>query len=137
MGKIDVYYEGNLATKCVHEESGKVILTEAPKDNQGKGGQFSPTDLVGAALGSCLLTIMGMHAERLKVDLTGARVMLSKEMVSFPKRRIGKLKLHFFCPGNFAPEVIEVLEKAAKECPVHHSLHPELIQEFVFTWGFA
>ena len=135
MSKIEIFYEGALATRSVHLESGAEIFTEAPKDNQGRGGCFSPTDLLATALGSCLLTILGIKAQNLGVDISGSKVSIDKEMSSDLPRRISKIQSCFVCPRAFTPEIQEKLEKAARQCPVHHSLHPEVQQEFLFSWG--
>lgn len=133
---MNIYYEGQLRTRCVHE-NGEEIKTDAPKDNMGKGELFSPTDLLAAALGSCVLTLMGIFANKLKVDISGARVSLTKEMSKAPPRRISRITLHIYCPHTFSPEVTKSLEEAAKHCPVHQSLHPEVVQELIFHWGEA
>jgi len=135
MVEIDIFYEGNLSTRCVHKESGQQIITDAPKDNQGRGEMFSPTDLVAAALGSCILTIMGILASRLKIDLVGTKITITKEMQQAPARRIGILKVVLTCPHRFDPETTKRLETAAEKCPVHHSLHPDIVQEFIYNWG--
>lgn len=136
MTRVEIEYEGELRTRCLHVDSEEEIYTDAPKDNQGKGEFFSPTDLVGVALGSCILTIMGIYARKHGLDLKGTRVQVSKEMKSNP-RRIGKISLHFTSPHKFDAEVQKQLEKVAFECPVHASLHPDMIQEVVFEWGQA
>ncbi len=135
MAETQVIYEGDLRTRCIHGESRAEIFTDAPKDNQGEGRFFSPTDLVGVALGSCMITIMGIFAKRQGISLEGLSVRVEKEMESRPVRRIKKLTLHFSCPQNFDLEMQKRLEKVALECPVHHSLHPELERECVFAWG--
>lgn len=135
MVEIDIFYEGNLSTRCVHKQSGQEITTDAPKDNQGRGVLFSPTDLVAAALGSCILTIMGILASRMKIDLAGTKLTISKEMQQAPARRIGKLKVVLTSPHRFDPETTKRLESAAESCPVHHSLHPDIVQEFIYNWG--
>lgn len=135
MGKIQIAYEGHLRTKALHVESGAVIKTDAPKDNMGKGEMFSPTDLLAVSLGTCVLTLMGIVADKLKVDLTGMRATVEKEMVSTPARRIGKVVVHVYCPTIFEPQITIKLEQAGAGCPVHHSLHPDLKQEFTFHWG--
>lgn len=135
MVKIKVSYEGNLRCAALHEESGAFIKTDAPKDNQGKGELFSPTDLLGAALGACILTIMGIFGQRLKVNLTGLRATVEKEMAKVPSRKLGKIVVHVYCPSTFDAEITTKLEKAGIECPVHHSLHPDVQQEVVFHWG--
>lgn len=135
MTQIEITYEGNLKTRCVHLDSLEEITTDAPKDNGGEGELFSPTDLLAAALGSCVLTVMGLYAKRLNVDLKGAKIKVEKQMEQAPSRRIGKLTLAFTCPHAFPKETTEKLEKAALHCPVHASLHPDIAQEFTFQWG--
>lgn len=135
MARIEITYEGSLKTRCVHSENKAEIVTDAPKDNQGKGEMFSPTDLLAASLGSCVLTLMGIAANRLKVDLTGLRLTVEKEMAQLPSRRIGRLLLHIYCPQTFDHDTIQKLETAGIHCPVHQSLHPDTKQEFFFHWG--
>lgn len=137
MVKLTVTYEGNLRCSAQHVESGAVIETDAPKDNHGKGEMFSPTDLVGAALGTCVLTVMGILANRLKVDLQGLRATVEKTMATAPSRKVGKIVMHVYCPTMFTPEIASKLEKAGEQCPVHHSLHPDVQQEIIFHWGEA
>jgi len=131
----DIWYEGSLATRCVHRENKDVIWTDAPKDNHGRGEKFSPTDLLAISLGSCILTIMGIQAERLKVDLSGTKASVTKEMAKTPPRRIAKITILVTCPRSFSSELTAQLEKAALHCPVHHSLHPEVVQDITFQWG--
>ncbi|MDP4250676.1 MAG: OsmC family protein, partial [Bacteroidota bacterium] len=83
-----VIYEGELRTVARHLASGSTIETDAPLDNRGKGEKFSPTDLVATALGSCMLTIMGMKARDMQVDLKDTRIEIQKLMKADP-RRIG------------------------------------------------
>src|SRR5271165_5581230 len=100
MVKTSIVYEGQLRCALTHEPSGSVIRTDAPKDNMGRGEAFSPTDLVAAALGSCMLTIMGIAAAKHSIDLKGTSVEVGKEMITSPVRRIGSISvtLHM-CPG--------------------------------------
>lgn len=135
MTQMDIFYEGELRTKCVHKENGQILRTDAPKDNMGKGELFSPTDLVAAALGSCILTLMGIVATKLKIDLLGLRLTVVKEMALAPSRKIGRLKVDVFCPKTFDPDTTQKLEKAANFCPVYESLHPEIIQDITYHWG--
>lgn len=135
MTQIDIQYLGQLRTRCVHKDSGSILETDAPKDNQGKGELFSPTDLVAAALGSCVLTLMGIASKHLNADLTGLRLTVVKEMASAPSRKVGKLKVDVYCPQEFDSSVKKKLEEVAMTCPVHHSLHPDVVQEFTFHWG--
>ena len=135
MAKFDIFYEGGLRTRCVHQENGKILKTDAPKDNMGKGEEFSPTDLVAVALGSCIATLMGIAANKLKADLSGLRLTVEKEMATAPSRKIGRLKVDIYCPQTFSPEVTKQIEDRGLHCPVHQSLHPEVSQEITFHWG--
>jgi putative redox protein len=133
MATIEISYEGDLRTYCAHGSSSQVIHTDAPLDH-GKGEYFSPTDLLAISLGSCVLTLMGVVAKRLNIDITGTRTTVEKEIKESP-RRLGKLILHIYCPKNFGEKIHTQLEKAAKVCPVHESLHPDILQEMHFHWG--
>lgn len=135
MTHITSNYLGSLRTLCTHESSGQTLQTDAPVDNHGKGEYFSPTDLVATALGSCLLTIMGIAAEKHQLEITGARASVEKIMSTTPPRRITALKVFLHIPYSFSPEVQAILEKAALSCPVHASLHPDIKQDIIFTWG--
>jgi putative redox protein len=137
MTQIEVFYEGSLRTRCVQTGNGQELVTDAPKDNMGKGEMFSPTDLLAAALGSCVLTLMGIAANRLKVDLQGLRLTVEKEMAQMPARRIGRLVIHVYCPKTFDNDITQKLETSGSHCPVHQSLHPDTKQEFFFHWGEA
>ena len=97
---IDVEYVGDLHCEAVHGPSGIRLMTDAPVDNGGKGEAFSPTDLAATALGTCLVTIMGIVAQRHGWDLTGTRVRVVKEMTAVPMRRIGALTRHHLGPGR-------------------------------------
>lgn len=122
-----VVYEENLRTVCTHLKSGSLIETDAPPDNQGKGERFSPTDLVATALAGCMLTIMGIKARDMKVDLAGVKVEVEKIMESHP-RRIGGINLTFHFPDRFTATDKEkkILENAAMTCPVFYSINPEI-----------
>ena len=122
MVKIDVTYEGGLRTRAVHGPSGCELITDAPTDNHGKGESFSPTDLVAAALGSCMLTIMGIAADKHGWSLVGATASVEKGMVADPARRIGELAVVLRVPGDFDERARTVLERAAMGCPVHKTL---------------
>ena len=130
-----VTYDGNLRTVGQHQKSGTTIETDAPVDNNGKGERFSPSDLVATALGSCMLTIMGMRAVEMKVDLKGTRIDVEKIMKQDP-RRIGGLNLTFHFPDSL--EINErqqkILQKAAETCPVAYSINPEIELNVNFNW---
>ncbi|MBK8475002.1 MAG: OsmC family protein [Opitutaceae bacterium] len=133
MVKISTVYEGDLHTVATHGPSGQTLATDAPVDNQGRGETFSPTDLVATALGSCMLTIMGMAARRLGLELKGARAEVSKEM-SPPPRRIAKLTTEIWIPLPRSADPTGQLEAAALTCPVHRSLLAEIDKPVVFHW---
>lgn len=133
MTKIVIRSERNLSTRCIHE-SGSEIVTAAPKDNQGDGDKFSPTDLLAAGLGSCILTVMQIMARKLGVELIGAYANVEKEAGGRP-RRIQKIKVDVYCQSHFPEEIQKKLEEAGTHCPVHNSLHPDTVQEIHFHWG--
>jgi putative redox protein len=135
MVEIQIAYLGELRCQATHGPSGVKLVTDAPTDNMGKGESFSPTDLVATALGSCMLTIMGIVAQRNKIDLGGTRVKVTKEMSAAPVRRIGRLSVEIDVPAKVSEEDRRRLEQAAHTCPVHKSLHPEIETPIVFRWG--
>lgn len=134
MVAIEIAYQGELRCKAEHTPSGAILETDAPKDNMGKGESFSPTDLVATALGSCILTVMGIASRNLNVDLTGTTVTVNKEMVATPVRRIGKLAATINFPMQISDEHKKKLEHAALTCPVHKSLHPDVAMPIEFNW---
>ena len=131
-----IVYEGNLRTVCTHLRSGSVIETDAPVDNNGKGERFSPSDLVATALGTCMMTIMGMRASELKIDLEGVRIDVEKIMKVDP-RRIGGVNLTFHFPDSVQVDEDQktVLERAAHTCPVIYSIHPDIKVNVKFHWN--
>jgi len=135
MVEVQIEYLGDLRCEAVHGPSGVTLRTDAPKDNMGKGESFSPTDLVATALGTCMLTIMGIVARQNAIDLTGARVTVRKEMVAKPIRRIGRLSVEFHVPIDPGEENRTRLVNAAYTCPVHKSLHPDVDAPVTFRWG--
>lgn len=136
--EIDIVYEGQLRCVATHGPSGVKLTTDAPVDNQGRGESFSPTDLVATALGSCLMTIMGIVAQRGNLDLTGTRVHVVKAMIQQPVRRIGHLAVTITIPADKAANISTAdrskLEAAAKACPVHKSIHPDVQMPIEFVW---
>lgn len=131
-----VTYESSLRTVCVHLRSGSQIETDAPVDNNGKGERFSPSDLVATALGSCMLTIMGMRANEMNVDLKGTKIEIEKIMKSDP-RRIGGLNLTFHFPETLELNERQrtILQRAAETCPVAYSINPEIELKVTFNWN--
>jgi putative redox protein len=126
-------YQGEKHCELTHGPSGSKISTDAPKDNAGRGEAFSPTDLLGAALGSCILTTMAIVAERDGKDFKAANFKVTKEMNPNP-RRIQRLALTLNLPASFDPEYRKKLEHIAQTCPVQRSLHPEMEMPMTFNW---
>lgn len=135
MVKMDIVYEGDLHCRLTHGPSGDVIQTDAPVDNNGKGEAFSPTDLLAASLGSCMMTVMGIAAKRQGVELKGTTVQVEKEMVTAPVRRIGKITVVFTMCKGIPQDKREILERAAHACPVHKSLHPDVETPITFVYS--
>jgi putative redox protein len=133
--RIEASYEGELHTTARHGPSGAALATDAPKDNEGRGEAFSPTDLLATALGTCMLTVMGILARRKGWAMEGARVSVDKHMVTDPVRRIGRLVVHFEMPAGIPESARKPLERAAHTCPVHQSLHPDIHLDTTFTWS--
>ena len=137
MPTIETEYAGNLRTLALHIASGNRLVTDAPLDNHGRGEAFSPTDLVCAALGSCMLTLMGIKADQHELDITGTRVAITKEMSAAGPRRIQRITVAFALPpatASFSERERETLERTARTCPVALSLHPETEQVVTFMW---
>ena len=123
--KIKGKYLGQKKMLLTHAPSGTELITDPPEDNQGDGVSFSPTDLVGAALGACMTTIISIVAERYKMDVTGMHMEVEKHMSASP-RRIANLPVKIWLPRSLTDIQRQKLESAAKSCPVHHSLHPDV-----------
>lgn len=130
-----VVYEGQQRTVCTHERSQSVIETDAPIDNQGKGERFSPTDLLATSLAACAMTIMGLKAETMGIDLKGLRMEVTKTMAADP-RRVSKIEITVILPThleNLDKKSVTILKNASKTCPVAKSIHPDI--EVVTHWG--
>ncbi len=134
--KSTAIYQGNLDCEITHEQSGSTIQTEAPLDNGGNGTKFSPTDLIAAGLGGCILTMIGAVAKRENLDIKGAKAEVTKEMSASPVRRIGKLTVTVTLPKGLQITDVQKrkFEASAKGCPVKASIHPdiELNMNFVY-----
>lgn len=128
-----IKYLGNLRTEATHNHSGKVIITDAPIDNNGKGEAFSPTDLMSTSLGCCMLTIMGIVAERNAIDLGVTSIEITKIMGTNP-RRVVEIVVEIALAKKFEGKEKELLENAALTCPVAKSLHPDLKQTVSFIY---
>jgi putative redox protein len=133
MATSNITYVGDLRTVCIHLQSGTQILTDAPTDNHGKGEAFSPTDLVATALGSCMVSIMGIKSRDLDVDLKDSTVSITKIMQSEP-RKIAKIEVILNMSIETSEKNKTILERAAMTCPVLLSLHPDIEKDVVFNW---
>jgi uncharacterized OsmC-like protein len=127
-------YEGGLRCRATHGPSGTSVVTDAPVDNHGRGESFSPTDLVATALGACMLTVIGIVAERHGLDLAGMTAETEKVMSASAPRRIASLRTRITIPLPADHPQRTVLERAAATCPVHQSIHPEIDAPVEFIW---
>ena len=128
-----ITYLGELRTSSIHIQSGSEIISDAPLDNNGKGEAFSPTDTVANGLASCMMTIMGIKARDLTIDLTGSTASVTKIMQAEP-RRIGAVEVHFEMLGTQDEKSKTILERSAMTCPVFLSLHPDINKVITFNW---
>ncbi len=134
MTTIKTIYLGELRTENEHLQSGNKVITDAPTDNRGKGEFFSPTDLLATALGSCIMTIMGIKARDNNIDIEGTQVDVTKIMASDP-RRVGEVIVEFTFPKKgYSEEEKQLVESVAGISPVPLSLHPDLKQTIRFNW---
>lgn len=122
-----VTYEGNLRTSAIHLQSNNQIITDAPTDNHGRGETFSPTDLLATSLASCMLTVMGIKAENMGLDLTGTLANVNKIMATEP-RRVAQIDVTLTVKGVTSDKDKTILHNTALTCPVAKSLHPEIVQ---------
>lgn len=137
MVEVTATYEGDLRCKAVHGPSGSTLLTDAPVDNHGKGQAFSPTDLLAAALPCCIMTIMGIVAQRHGLELRGMRATTQKVMSTDAPRRIAGLKTVLRVPLPADHPRRAQLENAAHTCPVHGSLAAGIDASIEFVWEGA
>ena len=129
----EIKYLGGLRTHATHKKSGETFITDAPPDNNGKGDAFSPTDLVATALGSCMVTIMGIRSAKMGFDLPDVKISIVKIMADSP-RRIGEVQVELHIPLKLNVKEKTILEKAGLNCPVALSLQPSLVQNVKFNW---
>ncbi len=122
MVEISLTYDGDLRTRAVHGPSGTGLITDAPVDNHGKGESFSPTDLLATALGSCMLTYVGLTANKHGWDVRGTSVTVRKEMVADPIRRVGRLTVQIHIPIALTDQELALVEQAVITCPVKESI---------------
>lgn len=128
-----VTYLGDLRTTSVHIQSGSEILTDAPRDNHGRGEAFSPTDMVANALGACMLSIMGIKAREMQLDMAGSTVEVTKIMQAEP-RKISKIIIVINMKADADDKTRTILERVAMTCPVYLSLHPDIEKDVTINW---
>lgn len=135
MATIESVYLGELRTEATHVYSGTKTITDAPLDNKGKAESFSPSDLLTASLGSCMMTIMGIAAREHGVDIEGTTCSLTKIMATDP-RRVSEIQVVLTFPSaSYSDKEKSILERSALTCPVAKSLHPDLLQNVKFVYG--
>jgi putative redox protein len=134
MVRITGVYEGNLHCTAIHQPSGDELVTDAPKDNQGRGEAFSPTDLVATGFATCIVTTLAIAARKSGVELDGIRYEVTKEMSVEAPRRIARLNVQVWLPPSARKVPEGVLDRAAHGCPVHKSLAPEVVKIVEFHW---
>ena len=131
---MNVVYSGHKHCELVHGPSGSKLETDAPKDNQGRGEKFSPTDLLGASLASCVLTTIAIFAEKENLgSIEGAKAKVTKDMASNP-RRVAELAMEIQMPKGIAKESRQRIEEIAEGCPVKRSLNPEIKTPIKFIY---
>lgn len=133
MVEMNAVYTGEKHCVLTHGPSNAQIATDAPKDNHGLGQAFSPTDLMAASLGVCMLTVMGIQADLKGWDMKGSKAQVIKEMNASP-RRIGKLTVRIEMPAHLKEEARNHLEKTASSCPVKYSLNPDIFLDITFKY---
>ena len=133
--RVDITYDGNLRCAATHEPSSTTLSTDAPKDNQGLGASFSPTDLVGTALGTCMLTTMAIAARNRGLPMDGAHATVDKEMVADPARRIGRLTVKIALPKALDGEGRSYLEHVARHCPVALTVSDRTTVDLTFVYA--
>lgn len=131
--QIEIIYEGSLRARAIHLASGSEILTDAPIDNQGRGEKFSPTDLVATALGSCMLTIMGITANVQSIDISGTKVKVEKIMGKDP-RKIVTINIEIIFKNSISDKHKIILERAANHCPVAKTLDGNIEENIKFIY---
>jgi len=128
LATIETTYPGGLRTEAIHLHSGTKLVTDAPPDNQGRGESFSPTDLVATALGSCMLTVIGIATLTHDFSIDGATMAITKIMTKDPPRKIAEIVIDLTFPSDYPEKVKKIIEHTVKNCPVALSLHPDIKQ---------
>lgn len=130
MSDFKVFYKGDLSTEITHLSSGSKILTDAPIDNHGLGRTLSPTDMVASSLASCMLTIIAIAANTHKINIEKMEADVSKTMSRTIPRKISQIDINMIITGYLNDKSKKIIERSAKNCPVHHSLNDSIIINF-------
>ena len=133
MSTAKVTYLGNLRTENEHLKSGSTFITDAPTDNNGKGEAFSPTDTLATGLANCMITVMGIKARDMQVNMDGTTALVTKTMAADP-RRISKIEVVLNFPSGIDEKARKILENTGRTCPVLYSLHPDIEKVITFNW---
>ena len=133
MSTAKVTYLGNLRTENEHLKSGSTFITDAPTDNNGKGEAFSPTDTVATGLANCMITVMGIKARDMQVNMDGTTALVTKTMAADP-RRISKIEVVLNFPSGIDEKARKILENTGRTCSVLYSLHPDIEKVITFNW---
>ena len=131
-----VIYNGGLHTTCTHLKSASVIETDAPPDNNGKGERFSPTDLLATSLATCMLTVMGIKARTMDIDMEDMKADVEKIMKADP-RRVSGIHVTFHIPEalqHISDKDKTILKNVAETCPVMKSIHPDIEVSVDWNW---
>ena len=133
MYDFEIKYKGDLSTEIIHTQSDSKISTDAPKDNNGLGRTFSPTDLVASGLGSCMLTIIAIAAKTNNIIINNMSAKVNKNMSNNLPRKISKIIIQINLCGDFNSKSKTIIERSAKHCPVHQSINSDVILNFKYT----
>ena len=133
MNSFEIKYDGSFRTTATHLDSGEIIHTDAPKDNNGLGECFSPTDLICTSLASCMLTIMAIAVKKHHIEIKGTKASVKKTMNPDP-RMIAQIDVDIVFPETYEKKITTILERSALSCPVHMSLSEKVIKNITFTY---
>ena len=135
MSEFKISYKGELRTEIEHVDSSAKIVTDAPRDNQGLGRSFSPTDLVASSLASCMITIIGIAKRTHNLNINQMSAKVTKIMSDSLPRKISAIKLNLNINGELDKKSKIIIERSAHTCPVHNSLHPDIDIQLTFNYS--
>lgn len=129
MSHMEIVYAGSYSTKVYSSENELEVVTDAPKEHGGTGIHLSPTDLFAASLGSCVITVLSMHAKKMQISFEGVRAHVTKN--GTPAGGISEIIVEVHYPGSLSKEIQEKLEACAKHCPIHQCIDPKIKQQII------